>query len=85
MIQLVLTCAAVIFGATKIAATFWLARQPDATLVTVTPLGRSIYLVSKITPSLFKVPSASVSRSRGVHSRTPRTRRRGARSARALP
>ena len=53
MIQLVLTCAAVIFGATKIAATFWLARQPDATLVTVTPLGRSIYLVNKITPALF--------------------------------
>ena len=53
MIQLALTCAAVIFGAVKIVATIWLARQPDAILVTNTRFGRSTYLISKITPTLF--------------------------------
>lgn len=68
MIKLALTCAAVFFGVAKIAATTWLARQPDAVLVTNTRLGRSIYLVSKVTPALFVASMLALGWVRGASS-----------------
>lgn len=48
-----LLCAAIAFALVKLASTFWLVRQPDATIVTATPRGRAIYYASKASPALF--------------------------------
>jgi hypothetical protein len=53
LMHLALVCAAILMGLVKVASTIWLAFQPDATVVTATPLGRTIYLSSKISPALF--------------------------------
>lgn len=51
--EFALLCAAVFLGLVKIAATVWLLRQPDATTVSATRFGRSVYLASKVSPALF--------------------------------
>ena len=52
-VQSALLGAAVFLVAVKLASTFWLVRQPDATTVTTTPRGRAVYFASKVTPALF--------------------------------
>ena len=51
--QSALLGAAIFLVVVKLASTFWLVRQPDATTVTATPRGRAVYFASKITPALF--------------------------------
>lgn len=52
-VQSALLGTAVFLAAVKLASTFWLVRQPDATTVTATPRGRAVYFASKVTPALF--------------------------------
>lgn len=52
-VAFVLLCLAGFFVAVKIAATIWLAFQPDATTVTTTVSGRAIYYASKFSVLLF--------------------------------